>query len=212
MTADKQLRPTLIEEKKFYAQGLKLVAGVDEAGRGALAGPVVAAAVIMPYPVKAPWKSEVNDCKLLSPAKRQRLDGQIRTVAIAIGVGAMPVEIIDTRNILQATILAMKQAIAQLTPPPQALLIDYLRLPGLTLPQNGITDGDQLCFTIACASIIAKVARDGMMVELDGHYPGYGFARHKGYGTPEHLDSLCQLGPCPIHRRSFAPVRETAAR
>ncbi len=199
-------------EEKIRTQGFRLIAGLDEAGRGPLAGPVVAAAVIMPYPMKATWKGEVNDCKLLSPPKRKRLDGQIRAVAIAIGVGTMPVEVIDTHNILQATILAMKQAVAALSPPPQALLIDYLHLPGITLPQNGITDGDQLCFSIACASIIAKVARDGMMTELDGHYPGYGFARHKGYGTPEHLESLCQLGPCPIHRRSFAPVRESAAR
>jgi ribonuclease HII len=212
VTAAKPPRPTLVEEKRFYAQGLKLVAGVDEAGRGALAGPVVAAAVIMPYPMTAAWASEVNDCKLLTPTKRADLDSHIREKAIAIGVGTMPVEVIDSHNILQATILAMKQAVAALSPTPQALLVDYLHLPDITLPQNGITDGDQLCFSIACASIVAKVARDGMMTELDARYPGYGFARHKGYGTPEHLGSLCQLGPCPIHRRSFAPVRETITR
>jgi ribonuclease HII len=120
-------------------------------------------------------------------------------------------ETIDSQNIVKATLLAMKQAVSQLLQPPEYLLIDHLRLPDISLPQKGITNGDRLCFSIACASIMAKVARDRFMVKLDRVYPGYGLARHKGYGTREHLLYLRQWGPCPIHRRSFRPVREAAA-
>jgi ribonuclease HII len=204
------IRPSLAEENSLLARGYRLVAGIDEAGRGALAGPVVAAAVIMPHPLDTPWSGEVRDCKLLSPARREYLFHHITKVAISVGTGMVPAEIIDSHNIVKATLLAMKQALTQLCQPPEYLLIDHLRLPDVSLPQKGITNGDRLCFSIACASIIAKVARDRFMVQLDRVYPGYGLAKHKGYGTREHLLYLQQRGPCPIHRRSFRPVREVA--
>ncbi len=209
---DNLARPSLIEENNLIAQGHQLIAGVDEAGRGALAGPVVAAAVIMPHPIAAPWSVEIRDCKQLSRAKRECLFHDIKKTAISIGVSMVPAEIIDSQNIIKATILAMKQAITQLSPPADSLLIDHLRLPGTSLPQKGITNGDRLCFSIACASIVAKVTRDHFMIQLDRVYPGYGLAKHKGYGTKEHLFYLCQRGPCPIHRRSFMPVKEVSIR
>jgi ribonuclease HII len=201
-------RPSFSEEKRLLKQGHRLIAGIDEAGRGALAGPVVAAAVIMPYPIATPWSGEIRDCKQLSPAKRERLFHDIKETAISIGIGMSAAGIIDSQNIIKATILAMKQAITQLSPPPDSLLIDHLLLPDIPLPQKGITKGDRRCFSIACASIVAKVARDHFMIQLDRVYPGYGLAKHKGYGTREHLFYLCQNGPCPIHRRSFMPVKE----
>jgi len=206
------LKPSRTEEMKFFSQGYRLVAGVDEAGRGALAGPVVAAAVIMPHPLNTPWSGQVADSKLICPNRRERLYLDIKGSAISVGVGIVPAGVIDSRNIVTATRLAMKQAIAQLRPPPDSLLIDYLLLPEVPLPQQGITNGDRLCFVIACASIIAKVARDRLMRDLDGIYPGYGLSRHKGYGTKEHIFYLRQRGPCPIHRRTFAPVREVTSR
>lgn len=205
------VRPSLAEENSLRAQGYRLLAGIDEAGRGALAGPVVAAAVIMPHPLTTPWADEVRDSKLLSPARREYLFRQISEVAVSVGTAMITAETIDSQNIVKATLLAMKQAVSQLLQPPEYLLIDHLRLPDISLPQKGITNGDRLCFSIACASIMAKVARDRFMVKLDRVYPGYGLARHKGYGTREHLLYLRQRGPCPIHRRSFRPVREAAA-
>ena len=196
------------EEEMFERQGYQHIAGVDEVGRGCLAGPVVAGAVIMPYRANAPWFVQVNDSKLLSPLKREFLYQQIQKAALAIGIGIVSHEVIDARGIVEATRLAMKQAIEQLSPPPDSLLIDYMHLPEVEFPQKGITDGDRLCFSIACASIVAKVSRDRLIVELDGAYPGYGLARHKGYATREHLSCLHKLGPCPIHRRSFRPVRD----
>ena len=194
------------------AQGYRLIAGIDEAGRGALAGPVVAAAVIMPCHTKAPWLNQVRDSKQLSPAKREYLFHNIQKIAISVGTGMVPAEIIDTHGIIRATRLAMELAINQLSPPPQSLLIDYMLLPDVSLPQKGITNGDSLCFSIACASIIAKVTRDHFIIQLDRVYPGYGLAKHKGYGTKEHLSCLCQLGPSPIHRQSFRPIKETTKR
>jgi ribonuclease HII len=199
--------PSFAEEELLEAQGYQLIAGIDEAGRGALAGPVVAAAVILPHQVDAPWLAEVKDSKQLTPARREFLFHRIHEIAISIGIGLAPQDLIDTKGIIRATRLAMKQAINQLSPPPQSLLIDYMRLPEVRLPQKGITKGDNLCFSIACASIIAKVARDQIMVAFDRIYPGYGLAQHKGYGTREHFACLYRLGPCPIHRRSFRPVR-----
>ncbi len=201
-------KPSFAEEKRLETQGYQLVAGVDEVGRGALVGPVLAAAVILPRRIKAGWRGKVRDSKQLSPGTREFLSEHIREIAIAVGIGASPSEVIDARGIAGATRLAMKSAIEQLAPQPQYLLIDYVRLPEVPLPQKGITHGDSLCFSIACASIIAKVARDRIMVELDGVYPGYGFAGHKGYGTREHLACLRRHGPCPLHRRSFRPVQE----
>jgi len=203
-----RLKPSFAEEKSLLSQGYWLVAGIDEVGRGALVGPVVAAAVILPQSVRARWRGKVRDSKQLSAAKREFLSECIHEVAVSVGIGVIAPGIIDAQGIARATRLAMKSAVSQLSPQPQYLLIDYIRLPEVPLPQKGVTDGDSLCFSIACASIVAKVARDRMMVELDAVYPDYGLARHKGYGTEEHLACLRRYGPCPLHRRSFQPVRE----
>jgi ribonuclease HII len=200
--------PSFAEEELFISQGYERIAGIDEVGRGAIAGPVVAAAVILPRQIKAPWFSQVRDSKLLTPARRELLFYHIQEVAISIGIGLTPHNLIDTQGIVRATRLAMKLAVEQLSPPAESLLIDYMRLPEVGLPQKGVINGDNLSFSIACASIVAKVVRDRLMVEFDEVYPGYGLARHKGYGTREHLTCLIRLGPCPIHRQSFRPVRE----
>ena len=201
-------KPSFAEEKKLAAQGYRLIAGVDEAGRGSLAGPVVAAAVSLPVDLDAHWLDQVKDSKLLSPDKREFLFPYITEVAISAGVGVVHHEVIDACGIVKATRLAMKLAVDQLSPPPEFLLIDYILLPEVLLPQKGITDGDNLCFSIACASIIAKVTRDRLMIEMDGVYPGYGLAQHKGYGTEGHLSCLYRLGPSPIHRQSFHPISD----
>ncbi len=200
--------PSFAEEELLAAQGYQRIAGIDEAGRGALAGPVVAAAVILPHHIDVPWLAEVRDSKQLTPARRELLFHRIHEIAISIGIGVTPHYLIDEQGIIKATRLAMKLAVGQLSPPPESLLIDYMRLPEVKLLQKGITNGDNLCFSIACASIIAKVTRDQLMVAFDKVYPGYGLAQHKGYGTREHLACLYRLGPCPIHRQSFKPVRE----
>lgn len=200
--------PSLVEEVKLRAQGYQLIAGIDEVGRGALAGPVLAAAVILPCQIDTPWLNQVKDSKQLSPARRELLFGYIYEVAISVGIGMVRHEVIDDQGIAKATRLAMKSAIDQLSPPPESLLIDYIRLPEVPLPQKGITNGDELCLSIACASIVAKVTRDRLMVELDSIYPGYGLAKHKGYGTKQHLSCLRRLGPSSIHRQSFRPVRD----
>ena len=205
-------RPTFAEEKRIRSQGYTIIAGVDEAGRGALFGPVVAAAVIMPKTIKAGWWEKVRDSKQLSPATREMLFEHIMETGIAVGIGAASHETIDRQGIVQATFIAMKSAIEMLAMKPQFVLIDYLKLPELSIPQKGITNGDSLCFSIACASIIAKVTRDHMVMEMDSIYPGYGLARHKGYGTKEHLECLQRLGPCPEHRRTFRPVFEVMNR
>ena len=199
--------PSLAEEKILRAQGYQLIAGIDEVGRGALAGPVVAAAVILPSQIDAPWLNQVRDSKQLTPARRQLLFGHIREIAISVGIGMVHRKEIDDQGIVKATRLAMKIAIDHLSPSPESLLIDYLCLPEVPLPQKGITNGDELCLSIACASIMAKVSRDRLMIELDGVYPGYGLAQHKGYGTKEHFSCLYRLGPSPIHRQSFQPVK-----
>ncbi|MBM2825788.1 MAG: ribonuclease [Dehalococcoidales bacterium] len=201
-------RPSFTEEKLFGVQGYHDIAGIDEVGRGALAGPVMAAAVILPDGMDVPWLSLVRDSKQLTPERRELLFHSIRETAVAIGVGSVSADVIDAVGIVPATRLAMKMAIERLSPPAEALLIDYLHLPEVRLPQKGVTDGDSLCFSIACASIIAKVTRDHLMAELDKAYPGYLLAQHKGYGTEKHLTCLRQLGPSPIHRRSFQPVKD----
>jgi ribonuclease HII len=173
-------------------------------------GPVLAAAIILPDNFKARWKSKVRDSKQLKPEIREYLYDFIKEAAVSVGVGASSNEVIDSLGIARATRAAMIAAIERLTPQPQFLLIDYVHLPEISLPQNGITHGDSLCFSIACASIIAKVTRDRLVTEMDKEYPGYGFARHKGYGTKEHIACLRQKGPCPLHRKSFRPVGELA--
>jgi len=198
--------PSFAEEKKLEAQGYHYIAGVDEVGRGALAGPVAAAAVILPRHIDTPWLSQVKDSKQLSPKSRQFLSQHIHEAAISIGIGITPNDIIDNQGIIRATRLAMKSAIDQLSPMPETLLIDYMSLPEIRLPQKGIKNGDSLCISIACASIIAKVARDRLMTDFDEVYPGYGLAQHKGYGTREHILCLHRLGPSPIHRQSFKIV------
>ena len=202
-----RLKPSLAEERKLEAKGYRYIAGIDEVGRGALAGPVVAAAVILPCHINAPWLSQIKDSKQLSPAKRELLFPHINEAAISVGIGKAAAEVIDKQGIIRATRLAMKSAIDQLLPSAESLLIDYMLLPEVPLPQKGITKGDSLCLSIACASIIAKVARDHLMIEFDRIYPGYGLAQHKGYGTKKHIACLHRLGPSLIHRRSFRPVK-----
>jgi ribonuclease HII len=218
---NKKSAPTLEEEMALFEQGYCFVAGLDEAGRGCLAGPVVAAAVILPLaPAPAtPDDSDnapdimtrlagVNDSKQLPEAMRERLYDVIMQHALAFGIGIGAVEVIDERNILQATKHAMRLALKQLSPSPQALLLDALLLPDIALPQRSIIKGDARCLSIAAASILAKVTRDRLMIQLHSQYPDYGFNQHKGYGTPAHLAALHQHGATPHHRRSFAPVRE----
>jgi ribonuclease HII len=203
--------PTLEEEMALFQQGYCFVAGLDEAGRGCLAGPVVAAAVILPLPFDEEGLARFNgvrDSKQLTPQARDALYDIIVQHALAVGVGIGSVELIDEQNILQATKHAMRDAIAQLLPRPQALLLDAVRLPTVPLPQRAIIKGDARCLSIAAASIIAKVTRDRMMLTLHEQYPLYGFSQHKGYCTDLHLTALKQHGPCPIHRKSFSPVRE----
>jgi ribonuclease HII len=199
---------TFVEEKELRKEGYSLIAGIDEVGRGALMGPVMAAAVIMPENVKGKWKTRVRDSKMLTPANREYLYDFICQAAITFGVGSSSNDEIDSVGIAKATRLAMVRAVRQLDPQPQFLLIDYVKLVESYLPQKGIVHGDRLIFSIACASIIAKVTRDKLVTEMDDDYPGYNFAAHKGYGTEEHLACLQQKGPCPLHRRSFFPVSE----
>jgi ribonuclease HII len=204
-------RPTAIEETALSGMGYRLIAGLDEVGRGALAGDVVAAAVILPLDAGSVQRLHaVRDSKQLSARQRSTLAAVIQAEAIAIGLGRVSASDIDHLGIVPATRLAMMQAIASLTIAPDYLLIDALRLPAVYVPQTAIVHGDALCLSIAAASIVAKVYRDAEMVRLDAVYSGYGFARHKGYGTAAHLQALHMLRPCPIHRLSFAPVGAVA--
>jgi ribonuclease HII len=209
MQKPKKQNPTLEEEMALYQQGYSFIAGLDEVGRGCLAGPVVAGAVILPRAENTlELFAGVNDSKQLSAAARERFYALIMQHALAIGIGVGSVEIIDERNILQATKYAMGLALKQLSPAPDALLLDAIYLPKVSLPQRSIIKGDARCLSIAAASIIAKVTRDRMMVELHQEYPAYGFQQHKGYGTPAHLAALREHGATPQHRRSFSPVSE----
>lgn len=202
--------PTLDKEKHLWLSGYRLVAGLDEVGRGAWAGPVFAAAVILPddLPDLEERLSEVRDSKQLPPQKRSRLVGCVFGAALSVGVGQSSHDDVDRLGVVAATRLAMQAALADLRFRPDFLLIDAVQLPQVSLPQQHIVKGDATCLSIAAASIVAKVARDGLCVELDRRYPGYGFANHKGYGTVRHREALAQLGPSPIHRRSYRPVRE----
>lgn len=200
---DERLEGMLAYEKECYARGMELIAGVDEVGRGPLAGPVVAAAVILPKACKIPG---LNDSKKIPKSKHKEIYEAVLQNAIAIGIGAKDNQVIDQVNIYEATKLAMMEAIGQLEPQPQHLLIDAMRL-DLPIPQTSIIKGDANSLSIAAASIVAKVTRDQMMEEFDKEYPGYDFAQNAGYGTANHLAGLDQLGVTPIHRRSFEPVK-----
>jgi len=191
-------------EHQAYQDGYLRIAGIDEVGRGPIAGPVVAAAVILPREFSL---AGVNDSKLLSEKKRLELAKIIKLEAMAWSVTAISSRRIDEINILQATLEAMYLAVCELIPQPDYLLVDAVKIPGLSICQCPIIKGDTLSVSIACASILAKVERDQMMQNYDAIYTGYGFATHKGYGTREHHNVLRHLGPCPIHRGSFAPVR-----
>ena len=196
-------------EDEVRKQGHHIIAGVDEAGRGPLAGPVVAAACILPEGMVI---AGVKDSKQLTPEQRRVLYARLTEDAeIMFGVGVVEAIIIDQINILQATLRAMIAAVALLRTRPDVLLIDGNRLPKSDIPMQAIVDGDEKSQSIAAASIIAKETRDRMMVDFDKLWPEYGFAQHKGYGTQAHIEALMKYGPCPIHRRSFAPVRNVHA-
>ncbi len=195
------------------AVGHSRVAGLDEAGRGAWAGPVCAAAAVLPleHDDLVAVLDGVRDSKLLTPRRREALLPIIREVAVAIGLGwGEPAEI-DVWGIVPATRLAMGRAVAELGGQVDALLVDHLQLPGLGFPQQSLPKADTRCLSVAAASIVAKVERDRLMIELDEEHPGYGFAQHKGYGTQQHRDALERLGPSPIHRMSWRPMRERLA-
>ncbi|MCS7336828.1 MAG: ribonuclease HII [Verrucomicrobiae bacterium] len=203
-------------ERALLRTGVKSVAGVDEAGRGPLAGPVVAAAVVLPAEWIAggapPELTGLTDSKQLSARQRERyFDLLTRVYKIRFATAQVEAHTIDSINILRATHHAMMVAVAKLEPAPEHVLVDGKFVPTITIPQTAIIGGDALSFAIAAASIIAKVTRDRLMLEYDKLWPMYGFAQHKGYGTAQHMAALAQFGPCPIHRRSFAPVRAFTA-
>jgi len=205
MTVRRSLRRSpLFQFDQPFLRQYACIAGVDEAGRGPLAGPVVAAAVILPEACELPG---LNDSKKLSATQRETLYPLIRRAARAIGVGIVQAEEIDRINIRQASFAAMREALQQLTLTPAHVLVDGFSIPDGPASQTGIIGGDGKSAHIAAASIIAKVLRDSLMNLWDRRFPAYGFVRHKGYGTPEHLAALDRFGPSPIHRRSFAPVR-----
>ena len=193
-----RLEAMSVYEREYAACGA--ICGIDEAGRGPLAGPVVAGAVILPKGLKIPY---LNDSKQLSEKRREALYDQIMASAVAVGAGIVSPERIDEINILQATYEAMRQAVESLDPKPQILLNDAVIIPGIHLPQEKIIKGDAKSLSIAAASVIAKVTRDRMMKAYHEMFPEYGFDKHKGYGSREHIEAIQKIGPCPIHRRSF---------
>jgi ribonuclease HII len=190
-------------DAELRRRGYLRVAGVDEAGRGPLAGPVVAAAVILSPGCLLPG---LDDSKKVEPEIRRRLDLEIRGRALAVGVGVVSAATIDADNVLQASLSAMRQAVVSLCPPADALLVDAVRVPGVRLPQVAVVHGDALATSIAAASIVAKTHRDRLCEELASRYPVYGFEHHKGYGTPEHWEALRRYGPCPEHRLTYRGV------
>jgi ribonuclease HII len=202
-------------ERALFAEGHELVAGVDEAGRGPLAGPGVAAAGILPpgwCPTRIPRKlAELNDSKQLTAAQRDEFFALLTANhGVRFGIAQVDAAMVDQINILQATHRAMRQAIAQIEPPPQHVLVDGLPVPHLGWPHTALVEGDARSYSIAAASVLAKVTRDRLMRDYDRLWPQYGFAEHKGYGTEQHLAALAAHGPCPIHRRTFSPLRAVA--
>ncbi len=203
--------PSLAEEQALWQQGYARIAGVDEAGRGAWAGPVMAAAVILPLtPEVAGALRDVNDSKVLSPGQRAACRETIVGVATAFAIGAATAQEIDALGIVRATRLAMARAVAALPVQPHALLIDALSLPDVPIVQRAFNFADSISLSVAAASIVAKTERDALMQQLDAVYPGYGFGQHKGYGTRAHRAALQALGVSPVHRRSFGPVAALA--
>ena len=204
--------PDLSLELGLRSMGYELVAGVDEAGRGPLAGPVVSAAVILPPSLTGAeaWLDLLDDSKVLSQAQRERAVDAVRQHALAVGVGQASVEEIDTIGIGQAAIQSMMRAVAALPVRPAHLLLDYVPIRECPLPYRAIVKGDSISYSIAAASNVAKVTRDRLMQEADARFPGYAFAQNKGYPTAQHRSRLRELGPCSLHRRSFAPVRDAA--
>ena len=201
--------PDLRFERELWEAGIEYVAGIDEAGRGALAGPVAAGVVILPQNNEIQGILQgVRDSKQLPPKGRARWLEVIEGCAVSCQVGFASADEIDEIGIMAATRLAAKRALERTTPAPQHLLIDWISLPETGLPGTSLVKGDARSLSIACASIAAKVRRDEILIELDETYPGYSFAGHKGYGTEKHLQAIGESGPCPIHRRSFAPLRE----
>lgn len=197
--------PSCRYEDEAAASGALRIAGIDEAGRGPLAGPVVAAAVIMPYADPIP---QLNDSKLLNANQRETLFHRIMEKADGVGIGIVPPETIDQINIFQATRLAMSSAVREISPLPDYLLIDGPIALDLMIPQRSIIKGDRLSVSVASAAILAKVTRDRLMMELHDRFPQYGFDSHKGYATKAHRDALCRYGPCPVHRKYFRGVKE----
>lgn len=204
-------RPTFAAERLLWEQGVGVVAGVDEVGRGPLAGPVAAGAVVLPQGARFRWLSRVRDSKQLTPDVREELAGRIWEGAVAAAVAFIPVEAVDRIGIAEASRQAMLAAVGDLRTRPQHLLIDAFQLRACNLGQTPIIRGDATSLSIACASIIAKVARDRFMDVQEILYPGYAFMTNKGYFTAEHAEALDRLGPSDIHRRSFSPVREMVA-
>lgn len=205
----------LEEEKKIFDQGFQVVAGIDEAGRGPLAGPVVAACVLMKADFDPAYSQLrlINDSKKLTPAKREMLYDVIMDSFLDIGIGICDHETIDRINILQASFLAMKKALGMLKHKPDFLLVDgKFIIPNCSYAQKAIIDGDALVFSVGAASIIAKVTRDRIMRDMARQFPDYGFEKHKGYGTKLHKEKLRQFGPCIIHRKSFEPIRSLCGR
>ena len=207
---NRKRRPSYREESALLESGYTLVAGLDEVGRGPLAGPVVAGAAMLPANPRGRWVRLIRDSKQLTPAQREEAADILKEKALSMVTGFATHEEIDRIGIAPATRLAMARAINALPLQPQFLLLDAFPLPDVDIPQKAIVRGDALCLSIAAASIIAKVERDRVMVEQDGRYPGYGFASHKGYASSYHLEALRDRGPSPIHRHSFAPVRLAA--
>ena len=202
-----QPAPTYDEEAALLDDGYAVIAGVDEAGRGSLAGPVVACAAVLPVHPSGDWLSGIRDSKQLTPRKREAALERMRHASVAMATGAASSAEIDDIGIIEATRTAMARAINALPIRPDFLLLDAILLPDVDIPQHSIIKGDAKHISIAAASIVAKVTRDGMMRDYDAEYPGYGFARHKGYATRQHMEGLENLGACAIHRRTFAPVR-----
>ncbi len=204
--------PDWSRERQLYRQGVSPVAGVDEAGRGPLAGPVVAAAVILPPDLTGnePWLSSLDDSKRLSPKQRELALPLIEQYALAVAIAQESPAEIDRIGIGRAVLQAMLRAVASLSVKPQHLLFDYIPLKECPYPFDALVKGDRRSYSIAAASIVAKVSRDRIMAQAETCYPGYAFARHKGYATAQHRAKLQELGPCPLHRRSFAPVRQAA--